>query len=130
MAISLAVCCASLEPAVRSLVRQTCAFGLGFLVAGKMLMEMKSRWASPFDENHAFLARFCGATMLVLGYSLYAVFPTADGFKIGAMWLAAAGLLGPTYGMLYLDAIMTPDGLAGDCFLILACGAVAYLGTM
>ena len=110
-------------------VFMTCAFGLGFLLAAKMLMMMKTRWDPPFDSNHAWLGRFCGMTMLVLGYSLYFVLDTASGFRIAALWLTGAGLLGPTYATLYMDAIMTPDGIAGDCVLILICGVVAYLGT-
>ena len=108
----------------------TCAFGFGFVLAGKMLMEMKTRWDPPFDSNHKWLGRFCGMTMLTLGYTLYAVLDTASGFQVAAIWITGAGLLGPTYAILYMDAIMTAEGMVGDCFLILICGIVAFLGTM
>lgn len=106
------------------------AFGAGFLIAPKFLMSMKTYWNPPFDKNHEFLGRFCGFSMLTIGYTMYFFLGTNDAFKVGALWLGGAGLLGPCYALLYLDPIMTPDGIAGDPFLILVGGILALLGTM
>ena len=106
------------------------AFGLAFLAAPKMLMEMKSVWNPPFDNNHLFLCRFCGFSMVTIAYTVYSLLDTADGFTVAGIWLAGAGLLGPAYAILYLEPIMTPDGIAGDAVLILVAGVVGFLCTM
>lgn len=106
-----------------------CAFGFAFLAVPNILLPTKSRFRTGFDDNHAFIARFCGFSMLVIGYHLYAVLGTSDAFKAGAIWTCGAGLLGPTYASLYLDAIMTPEGLGGDFFIILIAGVLAGAAT-
>lgn len=104
------------------------AFGLGFLADPQFLLQMKMTMT--FDKHHQFMGRFCGLTMLMLGYVLYAKLDVADGFQVAGLWIAGAGLLGPAYGILFLDPIMSPHGLSGDCFLILMAGTVGVIGTM
>jgi hypothetical protein len=62
-----------------------------------------------------FLSRFVGFNMLIIAYFYYALLDTETAFKGVAIWNAVGVLFGPTYGLLYLDAIMTPDGMAGEC---------------
>jgi hypothetical protein len=88
------------------------AFGLGFVLVPEFLMRMKARFTT-FDDNHLFLARFVGFNMCIIAYYYYAMLDTETAFKACAIWNTVGVLFGPTYGLLYLDAIMTPDGMAG-----------------
>ena len=71
----------------------TGAFGLGFIFAPEMLMRMKANFGT-FDDNHKFLAQFCGFTMVSVCYTIYALTDPDGGFRLTAIWLAGAGLLG------------------------------------
>jgi hypothetical protein len=51
--------------------------------------------------------------MIIIAYFYYAMFDTATAFKGCAIWNTVGVLFGPVYGLLYLDAIMTPEGMAG-----------------
>jgi len=104
------------------------AFGLAFFAVPHILLPTKAKYARGFDDNHGFIARFCGFSMLMLAYLVYSL-DTATAFQLGAIWIAGAGILGPTYTILYLDPVMTPDGLLGDFFLILIGGILSFLAT-
>jgi len=106
-----------------------CAFGFGFLVAPEFLSRMKTNFTT-WDGTHSFLARFVGVNMLVLGITLYALLDTAGAFTATGLWVSLAALFGPTYAILYMDPVMTPDGVAGDPFLLLIGGIIGLLGTM
>ena len=107
----------------------TGAFGLGFIFAPEMLMRMKANFGT-FDDNHKFLAQFCGFTMVTVCYTIYALTDPDGGFRLTAIWLAGAGLLGPTRFILYMEPVMTPEGVGGDPVLILIAGVLGLLGSM
>jgi hypothetical protein len=63
--------------------------------------------------HQLFLSRFVGINMLIIAYFYYAMMDTATAFKGIAIWNTVGVFFGPIYGLLYLDAIMTPEGMAG-----------------
>ena len=107
----------------------TGAFGLGFIFATEMLMRMKAKFTL-FDSIHLFLGQFCGFTMMTVCYAIYALTDAAGGFRLAAIWIAGAGLLGPARFILYMDPVLTPEGVGGDPFLILTAGVLGVLGSM
>ena len=107
----------------------TGAFGLGFVFATEMLMRMKANFTA-FDDNHKFMGQFCGFTMICVCYAIYALTEPAAGFTLSLVWIAGAGLLGPVRFILFMDPVMTPEGVAGDPFLILIAGVLGVLASM
>lgn len=81
------------------------------------------------SRRAVFLARFIGINMVVFGITLYALLDMTGAFKAVGLWVSLAVLVGPTYAVLYMDPVMTPDGVAGDPFLMLIGGIVGFLGT-
>ena len=61
---------------------------------------------------------------------LYALLDTAGRFTATGLWVSLAAIVGPTYAILYMDPVMTPDGVAGDPFLLLIGGIIGFLGTI
>jgi len=105
------------------------AFGGGFLVAPEFLSRMKTKFTL-WDGTHTFLGRFIGVNMVVFGIVLYALLDTAGRFTATGLWVSLAAIVGPTYAILYMDPVMTPDGVAGDPFLLLIGGIIGFLGTI
>jgi hypothetical protein len=105
------------------------AFGLGFVIAPEFLSKMKTK-SPAWDGTHTFLGRFIGINMCVFGITLYALLDTAGSFAATGLWVSLAAIFGPTYAILYMDPVMTPDGVAGDPFLLLIGGIIGFLGTM
>jgi len=105
------------------------AFGVGFVLAPEFLSRMKTRFTA-YDGSHLFYARFIGINMVVFGVTMLTLLDVAGRFTATGLWVSLASLVGPTYAILYMDAVMTPDGVAGDPFLLLIGGIVGFLGTM
>ena len=105
------------------------AFGLGFVAAPEFLSRMKTKFDA-FDGTHLFYGRFIGCNMVVFGITLAFILDTAGAFKATGVWMTLAVLFGPTYACIAMDPVMTPDGVAGDPFLILIAGVIGFLGTM
>ena len=105
------------------------AFGLGFVIAPEFLSRMKTKFDA-FDGTHLFYGRFIGCNMVVFGITLAFILDTAGAFKATGVWMTLAVLFGPTYACIAMDPVMTPDGVAGDPFLILIAGVIGFLGTM
>ena len=105
------------------------AFGLGFVIAPEFLSRMKTKFDA-FDGTHLFYGRFIGCNMVVFGITLAFILDTAGAFKATGVWMTLAVLFGPTYACIAMDPVMTPDGVAGDPFLILIAGIIGFLGTM
>ena len=105
------------------------AFGLGFVIAPEFLSRMKTKFDA-FDGTHLFYGRFIGCNMVVFGITLAFILDTAGAFKATGVWMTLAVLFGPTYACIAMDPVLTPDGVAGDPFLILIAGIIGFLGTM
>jgi hypothetical protein len=54
------------------------------------------------DKYHTFLGRFCGATMLLLLYSLKQM-DTSTAFGVSFLWNSVVAVLGPIYAEMFLE---------------------------
>lgn len=98
-------------------------YGLGFVFAPKMLLEMN--YQKTCDNYHEAVSRAMGSIFLWSCYSIYTRMMGANTFTFTCGLFVTTGIFGPTYNALYLDPINTPSGAPPGNVLFLIGGILA-----